>query len=628
MPLLELSFASKEDSLSVRRFAVHEGMSIPFEVSIWAVSPFEDMDLESIVGKPATFRIMSGVVHARRPVRVWSGVCRHMEQVQAEPTGLSTYYLRIVPKLWLLQQRRNHRVFQHKSAPEIVDALLKEWKIEPKWKVDRGDHPKLEYRVQYGESDYDFLSRIIEESGISFYFDEDEAMKCQLIFSDKPQARNPRKGGPISYVDNPNAEAEQEFLSQLRLTHVVRPGKLTIRDFDFRRKPDFQLFGKTPSSDDPEDFYEQYRYAPGSMLVEGGKGGDTPHADDKGTARHDDKAGTSRAQKRLASERANKRTVSFDTNVIDLSPGVVFSVDKHGRRDLSPDKKLLITEMSLEGTPHDEWSMSGRAVFAEGPYHPPNKTQKPVVRGVQSAVVVGPAGEEIHTDEYGRVRVQFHWDREGKFDEGSSCWVRVSQGWAGSGYGMVAIPRIGQEVIVGFFEGDPDLPVIIGRVYNNTTRVPYKLPDHKTKSAWKSSSSPGGDGSNEIMFEDAKGNELVYVQAQKDLQKLVKNNETERVGANRTIQVGGNRTAVVAENDATLVGQKHRLMISQAKDPPPAVPPTSFDMEDKKVSYTTGEATIVFDGPNITLEAKGNITIRSTGGDVIIKGGPNVKINC
>jgi type VI secretion system secreted protein VgrG len=256
------------------------------------------------------------------------------------------------------------------------------------------------------------------------------------------------------------------------------------------------------------------------------------------------------------------------------------------------------------------------------------RTSKPIVRGVQSAVVVGPAGEEIHTDEFGRVRVQFHWDREGKYDDNSSCWMRVSQGWAGSGYGMIVIPRIGQEVLVGFFEGDPDQPVIIGRVYNNTARVPYKLPDHKTKSTWKSDSSPNSDGFNEIMFEDAKGKELVYVQAQKDLQKLVKNNETERTGVNRTIAVGANRTATIGVNDTTIVGVKHRLTIAQPKEPPPSIPPTTFDMSDKKLSYTTGEASIIFDGPNITLEAKGNITIRSKGGDVIIQGGPNVKINC
>ncbi len=627
MPILELSFASKEDSLSVRRFSVHEGLSTMFEVALWAMSPYENIDLEAIVGKPAAFKINSGVLYALRPARIWSGVCRHIEQVQAEPTGLSTYYLRIVPQLWLLTHRKNNRVFQHKSAPEIVDAILNEWGIKAKWKADKGQYPKLEYRTQYGESDFDFISRTLEEWGISYYFDEDEAKPSELIFADKPQSRNARLGGPIIYTDNPNQEAEKEFVSRVRLTHVVRPGKVTMRDYDFRRKPEYELFGKSPAASGPEEFYEQYHYRPGGFSIETGKGGDTPVADDKGVSRHDDKAGTDRATRASEAERSGKRSVTFDTNVLDFSAGLIFSMSNHPRSDLV-EKKLLITEFSVEGSPTDQWTMSGRAVFADEPYRAPIKGVKPIVRGVQSAIVVGSAGEEIHTDEYGRVRIQFHWDREGKRDDNSSCWVRVSQGWAGSGFGMITIPRVGQEVLVGFFEGDPDQPVIIGRVFNNTTRVPYKLPDHKTKSTWKSDSSPNSDGFNEIMFEDAKGKELVYMQAQRDLQKLVKNNETERTGVNRTIVVGANRSTIVGANDMTMVGQKHRLTIAQPKEPPPSIPPTTYDMSDKKICYTTGEASITFDGPNITLEAKGNITIRSTGADVIIQGGPNVKINC
>lgn len=627
MPILELSFASKEDSLSVRRFSVHEGLSTLFEVAVWAMSPYENIDLESLVGKPAAFKINSGVVHALRPSRIWSGVCRHIEQVQAEPTGLSTYYLRIVPQLWLLTHRKNNRIFQHKSAPDIVDAILNEWGIKAKWKADRGQYPKLEYRTQYGESDYDFIARTLEEWGITYYFDEDEAKPSELIFADKPQSRNARLGGPVSYVDNPNEEAEKEFVSRVRLTHVVRPGKVTMRDYDFRRKPEYELFGKSSAAEGPEEFYEQYHYRPGGFLVETGKGADTPVADDKGVARHDDKSGNERASRSFEGERSGKRSVTFDTNVLDFAAGLIFSMANHPRGDLA-DKKLLISEFSIEGSPTEQWSMSGRAVFADEPFRAPAKSVKPIVRGVQSAIVVGPAGEEIHTDEYGRVRIQFHWDREGKRDDGSSCWVRVSQGWAGSGFGMIMIPRIGQEVLVGFFEGDPDQPLVIGRVFNNTTRVPYKLPDHKTKSTWKSDSSPNSDGFNEIMFEDAKGKELVYMQAQRDLQKLVKNNETERTGVNRTIVVGANRSTIVGANDSTMVGVKHRLTIAQPKEPPPSIPPTTYDMSDKKICYTTGEASITFDGPNITLEAKGNITIRSTGADVIIQGGPNVKINC
>ena len=228
----------------------------------------------------------------------------------------------------------------------------------------------------------------------------------------------------------------------------------------------------------------------------------------------------------LGGTRVDRRTVSFDTNTIDLWPGQVFCMDKHPHAELTDETKLLVTEFSVEGTPGGEWSMSGQAAFTDAPYRPPQRTLKPRVEGVQSAQVVGPQGQEIHTDEFGRVRVQFPWDREGKHDDGSSCWIRVSQGWAGTGYGMIVIPRIGQEVMVGFLEGDPDQPIIVGRVYNAKQAVPYKLPEHKTRSTWKSDSSLGSGGFNEIMFEDIKGQELVWEQAQKNRRRLVKNDET------------------------------------------------------------------------------------------------------
>ena len=208
--------------------------------------------------------------------------------------------------------------------------------------------------------------------------------------------------------------------------------------------------------------------------------------------------------------------------------------------------------------------------------------------------------------------------------------MRVSQGWAGHGFGMITIPRIGHEVLVGFFEGDPDQPVIVGRVYNNTARVPYKLPDNKTKSTWKSDSSPGSGGFNEIMFEDAKGKELIYIQAQKDLHKLVKNNESEQIGNDRQVTVGNNRTTNVGKVDSLVVGTHHSVQIS-----PPSKDggggggggtPTGLDMIDKKLTYTTGDATLMLDGANVSVEAKGDITIKSTGGDVVILG-KLVKIN-
>ena len=555
MPLLALSFASGEESLSVRRFVVHEAVSTLFQVSVWAASRNEDIDLNAIVGQPASLRVVSGWKYALLGgARLWTGMCNYMEQVQPEPTGESLYFMRIVPTLWLLTQRRGNRIYQHLSIPDIIDKLLAEWGIEPVWKIDRAQYLKLEYKVQYGETDYAFMSRLLEEAGIAFYFPDDDARGSRLVLGDDLQANDVRTGPPLHYVDNPNQAAEREFVTRVKLVQEVRPGSHMIRDYDFRN-PDFPLFSEAPTAATaPEDSYEQYHYEPGSFLAETGKGGGTPVADDKGIARYDQKWGTSRAERALQATRTGRRAVSFETNTIDLWPGGVFLIANHPRMDLTETDRLLVTNFSVEGTPVDEWTMSGQAVFASQPYRPPIKTPRPVLHSVQTATVVGPPGQEIHTDEFGRVRVQFPWDREGQHDDWSSCWIRVSQGWAGMGFGSLMVPRVGQEVLVGFLEGNPDQPIIVGRVFNSKNQVPYPLPEHKTRSTWKSDSSPGSGGFNEIMFEDLTAKELVYEQAQKNRRRLVRNNETITVGRDQQALVKGNATETTALDRTEVTG--------------------------------------------------------------------------
>jgi type VI secretion system secreted protein VgrG len=589
-------------------------MSTPFSVSTIARSPKEDIDLESIVGHAAGFLMVGSLGRAR----VWTGVVSHMEQLEVEqPTpgalGLSTYLIQIVPSLWLLTQRRGNRIFQKMTIPAIVEKILGEYGIKPKTKL-AGEHPEHEYRVQYAETDFAFISRLLEEEGITYFFSDGQGEKGQvsdLVLHDNPQTAKARP--PVLYVDNPNQSGQNEFATKVHLSHQVRPGSTMIRDYDFE-KPNYKLVGRAEKVA-PEDFYEQYLYEHGAFKV--------------------DAEGKRRAEVYLQSERRTKRNVTYESNAFDLAPGTVFSMDHHPREDLDPGKTLLVVEALIEGTPEGEWSLSGEAAFANYPYRPPQRTPRPRISGLQSAIVVGPKGEEIHTDEYGRVRVQFHWDRDGQYDDKSSCWIRVSQGWAGTAFGMIAIPRIGQEVLVSFWEGNPDEPIIVGRVYNNKTRVPYKLPDEKTKSTWKSNSTPNSTGFNEIMFEDKAGKELVFMQAQRDLSKLVKRNETERTGANRTIVVGANRSSVIGAVDTTLVGAKYslamvtpkKLHIEQMGEPEVEPLTTMVEMIDNKITLTTGKATVVLDGATITLKADGDIKI-GAGGEVIIHGGPFVKINC
>jgi len=559
VPILDLSLASGESSLSVRRFSVRESISAPFTISVWAVSESPSLDLAAIVGRGASLRVVTGYRFALSGSRRWSGICSFIEQAQPEATGLSTYHMRIVPALWTLGHRKNYRIYQHLSIPDIADKILGEWSIEHRWEIDRGAYPKLEYKVQYNESDYAFLSRLLEEAGIAFVF-RDEGDGGAMILGDALHSRAARGKG-LPYVDKPNQASEHEYASFVEISREVRPGGYVLRDHDFRA-PGFAL--SADSYRGAEGQLEQFHYEPGSFLVEGARGGETPVADDKGVARREPKAGRLRAENALLGERMGRERVAFVTNAIDLAPGTIFSIEGHPHPDLD-DKRLLMAEYSIDGSPDGEWTMAGQAVFTKIPYRPPVRTPRPTVRSLQSATVVGPPGQEIHTDEFGRVRVQFPWDREGKSDDRSSCWVRVSQAWSGLVYGEMLIPRIGQEVLVEFVQGNPDQPLVTGRLFNATQPVPYRLPEHKTRSAWKSDSSPASGGFNEIMFEDLKGNELIWEQAQKDRQKLVKNDEKQTVGHDRQKTIKNDEREQTSGDHKRYVGKETDIVVKGVK---------------------------------------------------------------
>ena len=558
MTHLELSFDSGDESLSVRTFLVEEGLNTLFSISITARSSDADLDLEGFVGQEAAFYLVGGIGRERS----WTGICSRMEQVRVEQEGLSTYEFTIVPTLWFLTQRRNHRVFQHQSIPDILAKLLAEWGIAPIWQIDREIYPSLELRIQYGESDYDFLSRLVEEAGITFFFVDDLEQRSRVVFNDRPQGAEPRLER-LPFVDAPEGSqaGRLEYVTAVRVSDRVCPGKHVVRDFDFRRPAHRLLADANAGAGGLDAMLEQYHYLPGAALAETGQAEGTPVGDDRGAGRHADATGQGLAQRSLHSHRALKRGVSFQTNAFDLTPGVVFFLDNHPRSDLAADKALLLAHARFEGTVGEEWTLSAKALFADQPYYPGHVTAKPRIDGVQSAIVVGPDGQEIHTDEYGRVRVQFHWDREGEYNEESFVWVRVSQGWAGGGYGMLSLPRVGHEVLVQFMDGDPDSPLIVGRAFNASTTVPYALPEHKTVSTWRSASSPGADGFNEIKMEDKKGQELLYLQAEKDHAKLVKNDEVSLIGNDRTKLVEHDEMSSIKNDRVKVVQHDERVSV-------------------------------------------------------------------
>ncbi len=620
-PVLE--FECGETSLEVRRVTVHERIDTFFSADVLARSPDQNLDIEAIVGRGAALGAISD-----SGFLAWSGICNHMAQTHPEDasSGHSTYTLRIVPTMWLLSQRRGHRIFQHLTTQKIVTQILDAYQIAASWELSE-EHPVHEYRVQYGETDYDFVLRLLEEAGIAHFFEPQltgDVAKSKLIFCDGPHHRASLAN--IKYTQEPNqGDRSGLYVTDVRITHAVRPGKVTYRDYTFR-KPSLAL-GDSSSfplqkGEALEDNYEQYHYFPNvSRHDAAGASHALPVADDKSTARHDNKENKRRAKMGAEAARWGKRTVDFCSNHPHLTAGKSFQIEGHPREQLAPDNRLMVVESHFLITELD-WNVLGTAVFAAAPYRPKIETPRPKIPGVQTAIVVGPRGQEIYTDEFGRVRVHMHWDREGVFDDNATCWLRVSQAWAGNRFGSMLVPRIGQEVIVQFFEGDPDQPAVVGRLFNETTVVPRKLPDHKTQSTLRTASAPQTAGKfNEIMFEDVAGEELYFFQAERDLLRLTKRNDTERTGEDRTIVIGEGHVSAVAHSDSVQVGKQHlvkmvkvnALNIDDMADPDVTELQTWIEMRDEKITLTTGDTTLVLDGPNITVDAKGGLRFTSDG---------------
>ncbi len=602
------------DALDVRTFAIKQGMNQLFNIDVRAVSRSLDIDFDEVIGKPASLSLRSP--HASPS---WEGICSQIEQVRVDSQGLATYALTIQPRAWLMTQRKNYRIFQFETELDIVKKMLGEWGVAFEERLDAGNYKPRKYRCQYGETDFAFLSRMLEDAGATYYFEQKEG-KSVMVLDDAPHARELKKPN-LRFLDAPSTP-RHEFVTRVSVAQRVRPGKVTIGDLDYRKpstnQPRLSATGGLPQ----EQELEQFHYEPGAFLYkQDGGGGSTPTADDRGSSRTDEQLGSARTENRLHGKRGSAKRVTFETNAIDLVPGVITSVTNHPHRVLGAGS-LLVTEALLEGDHDDDWRVHAEVVPTDTPYKPDTKTPRPKVTGLESATVVGPEGEEIHTDEYGRVRVQFHWDREGKRNETSSCWIPSSQPWAGAGFGGVNLPRIGQEVLVEFLGGDPDRPVVVGRVFTETQPPPYKLPDYKKVSGLRSESSPrtiGGaaDGSsagmatkggllggscqplgntginqalngsffdakspdsqtqswngNEISFFDQPDNQKFYLQAERDMNCVVKNNQksvisnarSATVGTDDVLSVGHKQLNVIGNNQTTSVGGNRYVNVAQ-----------------------------------------------------------------
>ncbi|RTW86814.1 type VI secretion system tip protein VgrG, partial [Pseudomonas aeruginosa] len=450
---------------------------------------------------------------------------------------LTRYRLTLVPQLAYLAQRNNQRIFQHLTVPQIVALILEEHGIlADAYRFQLGTrYPEREYCVQYDESDLHFVQRLCAEEGIHFHF-RHSAEAHLLVFGDD-QTVFPRLGRPTAYVHDSGLVADEPVIKRFSLRLASRTTRTTRRDYDFEKPRLLLEAGNRPAADAPaEPDLEDYDY-PGRFV--------------------DRQRGKLLSQRALERHRADRRLGEGVSDQPLLVSGHFLEIAEHPRAEWND--LWLLSEVFHEGkqpqvleenvtsdtsASTDDFQQGYRNRFLATPwevfFRPPLEHPKPRVLGSQTVVVTGPPGEEIHCDRYGRVRVQFHWDREGQGDDKSSCWLRVASGWAGNGYGGIVIPRVGMEVLVDFLEGDPDQPLVSGCVYHAAHPVPYELPANQTRSVFKSLSSPGGGGYNELRIEDRKGQEQIFVHAQRDWDENIEHDQKIRVGHERHDTVEAN----------------------------------------------------------------------------------------
>jgi type VI secretion system secreted protein VgrG len=540
-----------EDDLLIEEMTGHEAMSQLFEFRLRLLSVRDDIDPRRIIAKPAILRTEMWDTRHMGGERHWNGVVSRFQRTGRTPSAdgedLYSYECDIVPWFWFLTQHEDCRIFQNKTVREIVEAIFEEFAYSDFRFELSEDHPALEYCTQYHETTFAFISRLLEREGIHYYFrhnDDDGEARHILVFTDNNRSNPALDPATVPFHHEGHAESF-DAIQNLTLDQQMRTRKVTIRGWDYKQKA--LLSDNTPTmlSIGADRDLERYRY-PGEYTDTG--------------------APKRQSTVIMEAEEASHMRFRGSGQVRTLAPGHTFTLEDHPFDEFNIEYMVLSVwhhgrnNLTSEGPPSDyfnEFSLQPQEVT----WRAPLTTPRGLVHGPQTALVTGPAGEEIHTDQHGRIKIQFHWDRQGRYDDRSSCWVRVAQVWAGNGYGTMFIPRIGMEVVVDFLEGDPDQPIVTGCVYNGVNRPPQPLPQFATRSGIKTLSSKGGGGTNELGFEDKKGSEEVFLQAEKDFNVNVKHNHTQTIGADSDHHVKGNsRHTVDGNRDMHVTGHAYTIV--------------------------------------------------------------------
>ena len=600
-----------------------------FEFNIDALADSGTIKLEDLLGQPASV----SVVLPEGDKRYFHGlVCAMGTEGALE--NMFAYRIVLRPWLWLLTRRTDTRVFQDMTVQDILKKVFEPFSPDYDFQLT-GALPKYEYCVQYRETDFNFVSRLMEQEGIYYYFAH-LAGKHTMVIVNSSSAHKPN---PVQdkFEFRVAADDQHDFepITQWRANKEIQTGQVVLRDFDFTAPKVFpEAKSKAPRKDASVKL-EVYDY-PGVF---------SKTAD-----------GTRYSQLRMEELQARFSRVDGGGAVRGLVCGYRFELKGHPRADQNQPYLLMSTHIEMAHSGHESGvaktscKCSFTAIEGTEIFRPRRLTPKPAVAGLHTAMVVGPSGQEIYTDVHGRAKVQFHWDRLGTNDDKSSCWVRVASPWAGQNWGSIALPRIGQEVVVDFLEGDPDRPLITGRVYNGEQKPPYALPDHATVSTHKSRSSKSGakDNFNELRFEDDKGSEYVWFQAEKDFHQLVKNDATLLVKGKQdrvvkldlTEQIDGAVTTKIGKDSVTEVVGKHSLKVTgdMMTESSKSISQKSGMKMDVKVGMDLGvDAAMNIHlkaGVNLVIEAGVMITLKAGASSIVIGpagisivGAPMVMIN-
>ncbi len=609
-----LTIEGVSHDLQVLEFNGREAISQSFEFELELVSERPDLDLESLLHQ-AAFLAFDQAGH---------GIHGQIYRVAQGESGkrLTRYHVTLRPQLAYLAHRTNQRIFQHLTVEKIISQVLQEHGIQANaYQFQLGSiYPEREYCVQYDESDLHFVQRLCEEEGIHYHFQHSEQGHV-VVFGDD-QTPFP-KLAPTAYQQDSGLVADKPVIKRFGVRVETRSSRVTRRDYDFE-KPKLLMEADAKSAFKPD--LEDYDY-PGRFV--------------------DRERGKHLSQRILERHRHDFELAQGDGDQPLLVSGHFLALTEHPRA--SWNDLWLLTEIHHEGkqpqvleesvTSHTEASdgfqQGYRNRFTATPwivlYRPPLNHPKPRILGSQSAVVTGPAGEEIHCDEYGRIKVQFFWDREGQADDKTSCWLRVSSSWAGDRYGGIAIPRVGMEVLVTFLEGDPDQPLVTGCLYHAEHVVPYALPANKTRSVFKTLSSPGGGGYNELRIEDKKGAEQIYIHAERDWDENIEHDQKIRIGNERHDTVEANsysefkaeehrtthldRKSEIKANDHLTVGNNQHIKIGTGQ----------FINAGTEIHLSSGQKVVLEAGSELTFKAAGSFIKLDAGGITMV--GPIIKFN-